>query len=89
MYRIKTGISWPAGSYGLLKPIKGCPIGFNDGGFVFQDTVDGNPGNKRSDIFHIDGYFAKGEVLRYFCTKDATSSHDTSVQWPSGKTKIK
>jgi hypothetical protein len=75
-------IRWPGGNYGLLKPLTGCPTGWDDKGYIFQDTVNTNPSNNRSEILQIDGHVARSEVLRYFCIK--TTGTDETLIWPQG-----
>jgi hypothetical protein len=70
---------WPDGKYVLLKPATGCPKGWKDKGWTFQDTIDGN---NRSEILHIDGRVARNFVVRYFCIK---TEQTDSRNWPQGK----
>ncbi|XP_031553851.1 deleted in malignant brain tumors 1 protein-like [Actinia tenebrosa] len=61
--------TWPYGKYTLLKPRTGCPAGWDDKGYLYQDTIDTNPSNNRSQTLHIDGKVARSHVKRHFCSK--------------------
>jgi hypothetical protein len=82
--------TWPGGFYvyGLLKPKTGCPRewqenGWEENGWIYQDTLNNNPSNNRSEILHIDGRVGSSSVSRHFCIKTATYSA-SSTTWPKG-----
>lgn len=68
----QTGLKWPSGTYGLPKPVDGCPIG--DGfewktGYRFHDTEDDGTENQHSDSFHLAGEFSDVGIRHEFCIK--------------------
>ncbi|KAL9950252.1 hypothetical protein ACROYT_G042727 [Oculina patagonica] len=85
-------LRWPAGTYGIPKPVSGCPRagGFRwRTGWRLQDTNyydDRNKSNNsRSTEFHIDGKVTKIIVNRSFCIKDTTTDDWNRPTWPQGK----
>ncbi|XP_031553853.1 uncharacterized protein LOC116290872, partial [Actinia tenebrosa] len=73
--------TWPYGTYTLLKPRTGCPAGWDNKGYIYQDTIDKNPSNNRSQTLHIDGKVARSHVKRHFCSK----TNKKGKVWPSGQ----
>ena len=83
-------ILWPAGTYGIPKPVSGCPVanGFQwKEGWILQDTNyyddHDKSNNSRSPEFHLDGKVDKIIVNRSFCIKD-TIDNNTRPVWPAG-----
>ena len=86
-----TAIHWPAGKYGIPKPVSGCPSaeGFQwNEGWILQDTSyyrdHKKSNNSRSTSFHIDGFVDKMLVNRSFCIKDTTTGDEYRPAWPAG-----
>ena len=70
--RLQTGLKWPSGTYGLPKPVDGCPV--SDGfqwktGYRFHDTEDDGTENQHSDSFHLAGEFSDVGIRHEFCIK--------------------
>nr|XP_058952016.1 uncharacterized protein LOC131779471 [Pocillopora verrucosa] len=79
---------WPAGTYGLPKPISGCP--WSEGfswreGWRSQDTNGKQSNNSRSPKFHLDGKVDNDEIKRSFCIKDDITTDRNRPLWPKGK----
>jgi len=88
-------IQWPAGTYGIPKPISGCPkaYGFRwltgwrlqrDDFHYLHEGSESN--NSRSLEFHIDGRVDNFKVNRSFCMKEDPSK-DVKYKrptWPRG-----
>ena len=64
-------ISWPKGTYSLVKPNAGCPnTHFKWAeGWRLQDTENSNPNNYWSDPLHVAGERATDDMTRHFCSK--------------------
>ncbi|XP_031553014.1 uncharacterized protein LOC116290158, partial [Actinia tenebrosa] len=77
--------TWPYGKYTLLKPRTGCPAGWDDMGYLYQDTMNKNPSNNRSQTLHIDGEVARSHVKRYFCSKTERMGKNITQVWPLGQ----
>lgn len=63
---------WPSGTYGLPKPVEGCPAadGFEwKTGYRFHDTEDDGTENQHSDSFHLAGEFSDEGIRHEFCIK--------------------
>ncbi|XP_015773686.1 PREDICTED: uncharacterized protein LOC107351896 [Acropora digitifera] len=80
-------IKWPAGTYGIPKPVSGCPIA--DGfqwmtGWRSQDTHDDESNNNKSVSFHLDAVVDKKKVRRSFCLKISTAKDQNRTTWPTG-----
>lgn len=78
-------LRWPSGTYGLPKPVDGCPKadGFEwKTGYRFHDTEDDGTENQHSDSFHLAGEFSDEGIKHEFCIK----TDDTGGgRWPDGK----
>nr|XP_058952004.1 cubilin homolog isoform X2 [Pocillopora verrucosa] len=79
---------WPAGTYGLPKPVSGCP--WSEGilwreGWRSQATFIIQTNNSRSPEFHLDGKVNSNEVKRSFCIKYRMTSDRNRPPWPKGK----
>ncbi|XP_041461258.1 uncharacterized protein LOC121412532 [Lytechinus variegatus] len=72
--------TWPSGTYGLPKPLTGCPAGWLDGRRK-HDTEDTHPNNNWSDSLHLAGYQQSSSMEHEFCMKTSTSG---SINWPAG-----
>ena len=67
-----TESKWPSGTYGLPKPVNGCPAadGFEwKTGYRFHDTEDDGTENQHSDSFHLAGEFSDEGIRHEFCIK--------------------
>ena len=67
-----TELKWPSGTYGLPKPVDGCPMadGFEwKTGYRFHDTEDDGTENQHSDSFHLAGEFSDEGIKHEFCIK--------------------
>ena len=78
---------WPAGTYGLPKPVSGCP--WSEGilwreGWRSQATFIIQTNNSRSPEFHLDGKVDSNEVKRSFCIKYRMTSDRNRPPWPKG-----
>lgn len=90
-HTIHVPITWPAGTYGLMKPTSGCPadnVHWSEG-YRKQDTEDINSKNMFSPNIqnYLSGEFHGNDILTRFCMK--TSLHSMSgsqydQQWPKG-----
>ena len=76
-------IVWPLGTYGLPKPVSGCPANWQDG-WIKQDLENSNPRSEFSvDLnLHMEATLTGGDIRRSFCFKTST---DTTKSWPAGK----
>ncbi|KAM7452633.1 hypothetical protein ABFA07_000282 [Porites harrisoni] len=80
-----TESKWPSGTYGLPKPVNGCPAadGFEwKTGYRFHDTEDDGTENQHSNSFHLAGEFSDEGIRHEFCIK---SEEDGAGRWPDGK----
>ncbi|KAL9984820.1 hypothetical protein ACROYT_G007155 [Oculina patagonica] len=78
-------LKWPSGTYGLPKPVDGCPNadGFEwKTGYRFHDTEDDGTENQHSDSFHLAGEFSDEGIKHEFCIK---MDEDGGGRWPDGK----
>ncbi|XP_044163813.1 uncharacterized protein LOC122948184, partial [Acropora millepora] len=78
----------PAGTYGIPKPVSGCPIA--DGfqwmtGSRSQDTNNNESKNNKSASFHLDAVVDQEKVKRSFCLKTSTAKDQNRNMWPSGQ----
>jgi len=72
MLYLQTELKWPSGTYGLPKPVDGCPVadGFEwKTGYHFHDTEDDGTENQHSDSFHLAGEFSDEGIKHEFCIK--------------------
>ncbi|PFX18014.1 uncharacterized protein LOC111340085 [Stylophora pistillata] len=78
-------LRWPSGTYGLPKPVNGCPTSDDfewKTGYRFHDTEDDGTENQHSDSFHLAGEFSDEGIKHEFCIKlDDTGEG----RWPDGK----
>ncbi|KAK3597977.1 hypothetical protein CHS0354_042329 [Potamilus streckersoni] len=85
---LKIPVTWPAGSYGLLKPKTGCPLEQNFHwyeGWRHQDSEDMTIyGNKFSDPLNMYGQHDSGSVTQWFCIKGQRTVSDFDIDWPQG-----
>ena len=80
-------IRWPVGTYGIPKPVSGCPM--TDGfqwktGWRSQDTNGANSNNSKSMEFHLDGSADETKVNRSFCIKKDPTKTQNRTAWPPG-----
>ncbi len=81
-------VRWPAGTYGIPKPVSGCPLadGFQwQEGWRSQDTDGAYSNNAKSAEFHLDGKVDSEKVNRSFCIKTSTAYDKIRPNWPPGK----
>lgn len=79
-----TGPQWPKGSYGLPRPMLGCPMSNAPEwktGWRYQDTEDTNPDNRISESFHMDTVVNKNDMNKSFCMTTQTKG----AEWPKGE----
>ncbi|XP_041462169.1 uncharacterized protein LOC121413421 [Lytechinus variegatus] len=79
-YQPASTSAWPSGTYGLPKPLTGCPAGWVEGRRR-HDTEDTHPLNLWSDPLHLAGYQQSSSMEHEFCMKTSTSG---SSRWPAG-----
>ena len=88
LVKFTESIRWPAGTYGIPKPVSGCPLadGFQwQEGWRTQDTEDEYFDNAKSAKFHLDGRVG-AKVDRSFCIKTFTADDKLSrPDWPPGE----
>ncbi|XP_071173263.1 uncharacterized protein [Mytilus edulis] len=72
-------VSWPSGTYTLIKPKSGCPSNWKIG-WRHQDNEDNNNQNSVSSPHHFAGSFGRNTKM-YYCTKNTYSG---SGSWPKG-----
>ncbi|KAK6173994.1 hypothetical protein SNE40_017354 [Patella caerulea] len=84
---LKIPITWPAGTYGLVKSTSGCPAGrvtWHEGS-RHQDTEDTRNKNSWSSPIHISGRFShKDDMTVNFCMKGDITISVFDVNWPAG-----
>ncbi|XP_028403866.1 uncharacterized protein LOC114526459 [Dendronephthya gigantea] len=75
---------WPQGTYGLPKPVSGCPTTWQEG-WRQQDLENTNSKSSFSTHLqsHMEATLNGGDVKRYFCVKDSTHVGETRA-WPAG-----
>eukprot|EP00105_Crassostrea_gigas_P032444 XP_011455453.1 PREDICTED: uncharacterized protein LOC105347874 [Crassostrea gigas] len=74
-------VSWPDGTYTLVKPMTGCPSGWSEG-WRFQDNENDHNTNSISQGHHFFGSFGRNFKF-YYCTRNANEQSITN-KWPSG-----
>ncbi|ESP03389.1 hypothetical protein LOTGIDRAFT_137430, partial [Lottia gigantea] len=81
---LRMPITWPVGSYGLMKTTSGCPSGrvHWSEGWRYQDTENIINKNSWSNPIHLSG--DKSDFKFEFCMKGNTRISDFDVEWPSG-----
>lgn len=78
-------LKWPSGTYGLPKPVDGCPMADSfewKTGYRFHDTEDDGTENQHSDSFHLAGEFSDEGIKHEFCIK---MNEEGGGRWPDGK----
>ena len=78
---------WPAGTYGIPKPISGCPRAEDfqwQEGWRSQDADGENSSNAKSTEFHLDGSVDGTKINRSFCMKTVTTGDLNRPAWPPG-----
>lgn len=86
--RLSESVWWPAGSYGIPKPVSGCPrtTGFQwKKGWRSQDTNGASSNNSRSPDFHLDAEVDETKVQRSFCIKTSIIDDHNRPKWPQGQ----
>ncbi|XP_015754342.1 PREDICTED: uncharacterized protein LOC107333990 isoform X2 [Acropora digitifera] len=81
-------INWPAGTYGIPRPVSGCPSvdGFQwMTGWRSQEAYYYESNNNKSASFHLDAVVNKQKVKRSFCLKTSTAKDQNRTTWPSGQ----
>ncbi|XP_072014743.1 uncharacterized protein [Amphiura filiformis] len=78
-------ITWPMGTYGLLKPTTRCPNQWATG-HRYHDTEDDNPFNAWSSPCHMSGpYDTTTNVYQNFCMKTVDIADTDDQSWPTGQ----
>ena len=77
-------IKWPAGTYGIPKPVSGCPVADGFQWMTGSRSQDTESNNKKSVSFHLDAVVNKKKVKRSFCLKTSTAEDQNRTTWPSG-----
>ncbi|KAK6174005.1 hypothetical protein SNE40_017361 [Patella caerulea] len=84
---LKIPITWPAGTYGLVKTTSGCPAGrvtWHQGS-RHQDTNNIFNKNSWSNPIHIAGLFTRNKDMTWeFCMKGDTRISEFDADWPAG-----
>lgn len=83
-----TAVTWPRGTYGLPKPLSGCPSGHGKfpwhSGWRYHDTEDRNSNNHWSNPYHLAGYHRSNNMAQHFCFKTVYRTAG-SRPWPRGQ----
>ena len=82
---VLTGITWPAGTYGLQMPMPGCPRGSGfqwHTGTRFHDTEDRRPNNHWSSPYDLAGTVGRNNMEQRFCIKTSLKGRRP---WPKGE----
>ncbi|KAL3865902.1 hypothetical protein ACJMK2_043250, partial [Sinanodonta woodiana] len=77
--------TWPAGRYSLLKPVSGCPPGFEEGWTRLWTNQFGR--HSSLDIsaqFHSAGRFGHNYLTFSYCSKTYKHHPGTESSWPQG-----
>ena len=80
-------VAWPKGTYGLVKPVKGCLQGSNSGwesGWRKHDTEDRNSNNDWSSSYNLAGWKGKNNMQWEFCIKVTNGENNINYPWPEG-----
>ena len=86
IYFFIESVRWPAGTYGLPKPVSGCPMadGFQwEEGWRSQESDGTQSNNAKSTEFHLDGKVDYEKVNRSFCIR-RTAGKNNKPNWPPG-----
>ncbi|XP_067028775.1 CUB and sushi domain-containing protein 3-like isoform X3 [Acropora muricata] len=78
-------IKWPAGTYGIPKPLSGCPVADGFEWMTGSRSQDTESNNNKSLSFHLDAVVNKKKVKRSFCLKTSTANDQNRTSWPSGQ----
>ncbi|KAL4224310.1 hypothetical protein ACF0H5_017765 [Mactra antiquata] len=85
---VQVPITWPAGTYGLMKAAQGCPAGHThwSGGWRKFDTEDTDSHNYFSPNVnsYLSGSFHSNNIVTDFCGKIQRTSSSYDQQWPKG-----
>ena len=76
-------VVWPAGTYGLVQPVGGCPSASWNEGHRFHDTEDDDSHNDWSSSYNLAGDKGRNNMRWEFCLK--LYSDTINYQWPSGQ----
>lgn len=85
---LRIPLSWPRGTYGLMKAVSGCPT--HGGvtwleGWRYEDTEDPFTQNEISSPIHLAGIWVTDGNLRLeFCIKGTDQVSEWDVDWPAG-----
>ncbi|XP_062582886.1 uncharacterized protein LOC134244648, partial [Saccostrea cucullata] len=74
-------VSWPQGTYTLVKPKSGCPTGWLEG-WRLQDNEDSRNRNFITPGHHFEGRFDKN-MRFYYCTRNPNQFSNRQY-WPNG-----
>lgn len=85
--QLKIPLTWPSGTYGLMKPKTGCPSGkvrWHEG-YRYEDTRNVVTQNHFSSPLHLAGSWpAHGDIQMEFCMKGDRTLSEFDVDWPAG-----
>jgi CUB/sushi domain-containing protein len=83
-YSLAIPIVWPRGTYGLVKPINGCPSASWNSGYRYHDTEDGPYANNHwSGRFDLAGKKWRNNMIWEFCMK--LFDDKVNYVWPKGQ----
>ena len=80
-------VSWPKGTYSLIKPTIGCPnthLNWSEG-WRYQDTENSHANNYWSDPLHFAGEHAKNDMTRFFCSKTVAEEDHYGFSFQPGQ----
>ncbi|XP_052220881.1 uncharacterized protein LOC127837669 [Dreissena polymorpha] len=87
-FTLQVPVTWPTGTYGMMKTSSGCPTGGAawQSGWRYQDTEDQSPSNQYTAGIegYLAGSFANNNLRTEFCMKTQAHFTDFDVNWPSG-----
>ncbi|XP_002160429.2 uncharacterized protein LOC100210996 [Hydra vulgaris] len=84
LWNIEGIMKWPSGSYGLPRPVSGCPQFWKEG-LRYHDTEDNNSNNKHSVSLHLSGTVNEHGVRQEFCLKEESLFEEVDTKWPDGQ----
>ena len=85
LFIVGVALYWPSGTYGLPKPISGCPENWTEG-WRKQDLEDDRfQKSSFSSSFHMDAILNNDYINRSFCIKTRNEIR-RHITWPAGKT---
>ena len=75
---------WPEGTYGVPKPVSGCPHNWQEG-WRNQDLENNSPSSEFSTDLksRMQATVTGGDVRRGFCVKTTTQTGE--APWPAGE----